>query len=106
MTISFKYGYRRPNSTSRYDVIIDVIIKSTFSGIISDDVTISDTKMNLSKILRNFQNGRHFEVWAIFQIRKCTGFGVLHQDGPCLSLHFELLFDILAKKLSYGDFKV
>ena len=58
----------------RCDVISDVIdIKSNFSGIISNDLSISDVKMNLSKILRNFQNGRHFEVRAIFQTGSCTG---------------------------------
>ena len=94
VTISFKHAYRRPNLTPRCDVISDVInIKSTFSGIISDNLSISDAKMNLSKIFQNFQNGRHFEVRAIFHTGSCTGSWVLHQDRPCLSLHFELLFD-------------
>ena len=97
VTISFKHEYRRPTLTSCYDVIN---IKSTFSGIISDGLSISDAKMNLSKIFRNFQNGRHFEVRAIFQTGNCTGSWVLHQDRPCLSLHFELLFNVLAKKLT------
>ena len=93
VTISFKHEYRRPTLTSRCDVISDVInIKSTFSGTISDDLSISDVKMNLSKIFRNFQNGRHFEVRAIFQ----TGSWVLHQDRPCSVLCYELLFDVLA----------
>ena len=49
--------------TSRCDVISDVInIKSIFLGLISDGLSISDVKMNLSKIFRNFQNGRHFDV--------------------------------------------
>ena len=30
--------------------------------------SISDVKMNLSKLFRNFQNGRHFEVWTSFFI--------------------------------------
>ena len=73
-TILFKHEYRRPNLTSHYDVISDVInIKSTFSGIIADDLSISDAKMNLSKIFRNFQNGHHFEVRAIFLTGSCTG---------------------------------
>ena len=101
VTISFKHEYRRPTLTSRCDVVSDVInIKINFSGIISDDLSISIFKLNLSKIFRNFQNGRHFEVQAIFQTGSCTEFKVLHQDRPCLSLHFELLFDILAKKLT------
>ena len=49
--ISFKHEYRRPILTSRCDVINDVInIKRTFSGIICNDVSISDVKINLSKI--------------------------------------------------------
>ena len=57
----------RPNLTSRFDVITDVInIKSTFSGIISSDLSISYIEMNLSEIFRNFQNGRHVEVLKRF----------------------------------------
>ena len=101
VTISFKHEYRRPTLTSRCDVISDVInIKSTFSGTISDDLSISDVKMNLSKIFRNFQNGRHFEVRAIFQTGSCTETWVLHKDRPCSSLSCEFLFDVLAKKLT------
>ena len=67
VTISFKDEYRRPTLTSRCDVISDVInIKSTFFGSISDGLSIFNVKMNLSKIFRNFQNGRHFEVRANF----------------------------------------
>ena len=99
--ISFKHEYRRSTLTWRYDVVSGVInIKNTFSGIISDDLSISDAKINLSKIFWNFQNGRHFEVQAIFQTGSCTEFRVLHQDRPCLSIHFGLLFDVLAKKLT------
>ena len=73
-TILFKHEYRRPNLTSHCDVISDVInIKSTFSGIIADDLSIPGAKMNLSKIFGNFQNGRHFEVRAIFLTGSCTG---------------------------------
>ena len=40
-TISLKHEYKRPTLTSRCDVISDVInVKSTFSGIISDDLSI------------------------------------------------------------------
>ena len=95
---TFKHEYRRPTSTSRCDVIRELInIKIYFSGIISDGFSISDAKMNLSKI---FQNGRHFEVRAIFQTGSCTEFEVLYQDRPCLSLYFEVLFNVLAEKLT------
>ena len=63
VTNSFKHEFRRLTLTSRCDVIN---IKSTFFGLISDDLSISGVKMNLSEIFRKFQNGRHFEVRAIF----------------------------------------
>ena len=97
VTIPFKHEYRRLTLTSRCDVISDVInIKITFWEIISDDLSISDVKTNLSKIFRNFQNGRHIEVPAIFQTGSCTGTWVIHRDRPCLSLYFEFLIDVLA----------
>ena len=67
VTNSFKHEFIRLTLTSRCDVISDVInIKSTFLGLISDDLSISRVKMNLSEIFRKFQNGCHFEVRAIF----------------------------------------
>ena len=49
MTISFRHEYRRPSLTSRCDVISDVfIIKTTLSGTICNDLSISDVKMKLS----------------------------------------------------------
>ena len=56
-----------PTLTPHCDVISDVInIKSTFWGFIWDVLSISAGKMNLSKIFKNFQNGRHFEARANF----------------------------------------
>ena len=55
-TILFKHEYRTPTLKSCCDVISDVInIKSTFSDIVSDDFSVSDVKMNLSKIFRNLK---------------------------------------------------
>ena len=49
VTISFKHEYKRPTLTSRCDVTSDVInIKSPFLGLISDGLSISNVKMNLS----------------------------------------------------------
>ena len=63
MTISFQHEYRKHILTSRCDVINDVInIKNIFFWLILDGLFISNIKMNLSKLFRNFQNGRHFEV--------------------------------------------
>ena len=99
-TISFKYEYRRPLLTSHCDVISDLInVKNTFCGIISDDLSISDVKMNLFKIFRKFQNGHHFEVRASFYTGSCIGICIIQQDRPCYSLHFELLIDAVAQIL-------
>ena len=68
VTISFKHEYRRPNLTSRCDLNSDVInIKSIFLGSILDGLSISNVKMNLSKIFRNFQNGCLIEVRANYK---------------------------------------
>ena len=62
VTISFKHEYRRPTLTSRCDVTSYAnSIKTTFSAIISDHISTSDVKMNLSETFRN-----------IFQM-KCNG---------------------------------
>ena len=54
--------------TSRYDVTSDVInIKSTFFKLIVAGLFRSDVKMNLCRIFRNFQNGRHFDVRRTFK---------------------------------------
>ena len=98
MPISFKHEYRRHTLTSRCDVISDVInIKNTFSVIICDVFFISGVKINLSQIFWNFQNGCHCESGANFYTGSCTGSWVLHQDRPYHSLHFEILFDVLAQ---------
>ena len=75
-------------------------IKNTFYVIICDVLYISYVKMNLSQIFRNFQNGRHFEARMRFWIGSCTGIWVIHQDRLCHSLHFEILFDVLAQILT------
>ena len=82
VTISFKHEYWKPTLTSRCDVIGDIInIKNTFGGIISDDLSISDVKMNLSKIFWKFQNGRHFEVRASFTPEVVPEFGSYNKTG-------------------------
>ena len=66
VVISFKHEYKRLNLTLRCDVTDDVTsVKHYFSGIICNGLLGYDIKMSLSKIFRNFQNGRHFEVRAI-----------------------------------------
>ena len=93
VTISFKHEYRRPRLTSRSGVIN---IKNTFSGIISDDLSISIFKLNLSKIFRNFPNGRHFDVRVSFVTGSPTGSWVQPLKSQSNSLHFELLIAVVA----------
>ena len=67
VVISFKHEYRRLNLTLLCDVTNDVTsVKHTFSGKICNYLYGYDVEMNLSKIFRNFQNGRDFDVRAIF----------------------------------------
>ena len=68
VTNSFKHEFLRLTLTSSCDVISDVMnTKSTFLGLISDDLSISGVKMNLSEIFRKFQNGHHFDVRRTFK---------------------------------------
>ena len=71
-------------------------LKFLFCGLISDGLSISSVKMNLSNIFQNLKYGRHFEVRANFQTSNCTGCWVL-QDRPYHCLYFELLFDGVAQ---------
>ena len=93
---------------TRCDVTDDVIsVVNTFTGMICNVFFISDVKMNLTKIYRNFQNGRHFEVRASFYTESCTGSWVLHPGRQCHSLHFEFLIDALAQILTeLGQFQI
>ena len=68
-------------------------IKNTFNAIICDVLCISYVKLNLSQI---FRNCHHFGVRARFKTGSCNRSWVLHQDRPCYSLHFEILFHVLA----------
>ena len=101
VVISFKHEYTRPTLTSRCDVTDDVIsIENTLFRIICNDFFISDVKMNLPKIFRNFLNGRHFEVGAVYSTGNCTGNWVSYHNRPCYPPHFELLFDVLIQQLT------
>ena len=96
-----KHECRGHCSKSYCDVIADVInFKRVFSGVISDDLSISDVKMSLSEIFRNFQNGHRFEVSASFLTECSTGSWVLSPNSQFNSLHFELLFNVLAQILT------
>ena len=72
-------------------------IKSTFSGMIFYHLSISDVKMNLSKIFQNFQNDRHFEVQTSFLTRSPNESWVQRVDSQSNSLHFELVIDVIAQ---------
>ena len=74
VAISFIKEYVGPNSRPPCDVIDDVIImKNTFFGIIWDDLFISEVKLKLCLIIRNFKNGRHFELATNYFTGSYTG---------------------------------
>ena len=65
--ISFIEEYRGPTLKLPYDIIDDVIItKITFFGIIWNDLFIYEVKLKLCSIIRNLQNGCHFELVTNF----------------------------------------
>ena len=67
VAISFIKEYRGPTLRPPCDAIDDVIImKTLFSGIIWDDLFISEVKLKLCLIFQIFQNGRHFELATNF----------------------------------------
>ena len=102
-TISFKHEYRRETLTSRCDVIGDIIIMKI---ILVDDLhiflPIPVAKLRLYWKLRNFQifskltkilGGANFFVISV------TGSSVCYLDSQSNLLRFELLIDVVPKKL-------
>ena len=74
VVISFIKEYRGPTLRLPCDVIDDgIITKKRFSGIIWDDLFISEVKLKLCSIIENFQNGCHFEPATNFFIGSYTG---------------------------------
>ena len=61
--MNIKDPVQSPTVTS---LLTSSTLKRFSSWVISHDLSISDVKMDLSKIFRNFQNSPHFEVRAIF----------------------------------------
>ena len=64
LNINIQDTVQSPTVTS---LLTSSTLKRFFSGAISHDLSISDVKMNLSKIFRIFQNSPHFDVQAIFK---------------------------------------
>ena len=63
VVISFIKKYRGPTLRLPCDVMDDVIImKNTFFSMIWNDLFISEVKWKPCSVIRNFQNGRHFEL--------------------------------------------
>ena len=71
-----------------------------FSGIIWDDLFISEVKLKLCLIFQNFQNDCHFDLATNF----FTGNWIYQKDSHKHFRHFELLNDALAQRLTeiYG----
>ena len=102
VTISFKHEYRRPTLTLRCDATSDVInIKSTFSGIICNDLSVSDVKISLSEIIYNLKFSKWPPFWGPGELlnRKLPRKLSPTSNRPYPYLHFELLIDVLAKKI-------
>ena len=104
VTISFKHEYRRETLTSCCDVIGDIIIMKI---ILVDNVhTIFRFLLSNSgyvenwEIFKKFQNWRKFEVGANFFVISVTESKVCYLDSQSNFLHFELLIDAVAKKLT------
>ena len=96
VTISFKDEYRRHTLTSRCDVIGE----NHFGGWFTYYLFILDVKLRLYWKLRIFLNWRKFEVQANFFVISVTGCLVCYLDSQSNLLHFELLIEVLAKKLT------
>ena len=60
VVISYVKEYIGPTLRPPCDVIDDVIIMKYFFGIIWDDLFISEVKLKLCLIFKNFQNGSHY----------------------------------------------
>ena len=104
VTISFKHEYRRHILTSRCDIIGDVII---MKKILVDDLhtiflyLLSNWGYIANcEIFKNFQNWRKFEVQANFFVISVTGSELCCLDSQSNYLHFELLIDVVARKLT------
>ena len=69
VNMNIEDNVRSPTVTSS---LTSSTLKRVFVGVISAYLFISDVKLDISKIFRNFQNGRHFEVLAIFQTESLT----------------------------------
>ena len=70
-----------------------------FGGWFTYYLSIPVVKLRLYWKLRNFLNWRKFEVQANFFIITFTGSMLYKPDSQGHSLHFELLIEVLAKKL-------
>ena len=70
-----------------------------FGGWFTHYLYIPVVKLRLYWKLRNFLNWRKFEVHANFFIISVTGSMLYQPDSQGHSLHFELLIEVLTKKL-------
>ena len=93
--------YRGPTLRPPCDVIDDVIIMKILSfGIIWDDLFISEVKLKLCLIFKNFQNGHYFELAPNFFTGSYTRSWIEQKDSHERFRHFELLIDALAQILT------
>ena len=74
--------------------------QKNFFCIIRDDLFISEVRLKLSLIFKNFKNGGHFELATNFFTESYTGSWIYQKDSHEHFGHFELLIDALTEMLT------
>ena len=100
VVISYIKEYKGPTLRPPCDVIDDVIIIKILFCIIWDDLFISEVKLKLCLVFKNFQNGRLFELVTNFFTGSYTGRRIYQKDSHEHFRHFELLIDAVIQILT------
>ena len=74
--------------------------ENIFSCTIWNDLSISDVKLKLHWIFKKNSKWRNFRAGANFFVGSVTGSWAPYQESQEHALHFELLIDVLAQKLT------
>ena len=99
--IWFKHEYRRLTLSSRCDVISDVIImKNIFTHNLHMVFSFLISNWSYIELIKLFAKWRNFEVVANFFVKTVTGSMLYQPVSQWHSLHFELLIELVAQKLT------
>ena len=98
--ISFIKEYRGSILRPPCDVIDGVIIMKNIFGIIWDGLFISEVKLKLYLIFKNFKMAAILSSRQTFVTGSCTGSWIDQKDSHQHFRHFELLIDALAEILT------